>query len=114
MDLAFHALADPSRRAIVGLLAERERTVGELLEHFSFSQPALSKHLRLLRQSGLVAVTQEGRHRRYRLSGQVLGEMTHWLLHYRRFWQRRLDRLGNLLDEEARRSRPTRRERPKP
>lgn len=105
MDLAFHALGDPSRRAIVALLAGRAHTVNELLEHFHFSQPALSKHLRVLRESGLVVVHSEGRFRRYSLSGRVLGEMTAWLLTYRRFWHKRLDALGDVLAEEARHAR---------
>lgn len=101
MDLAFHALADPHRRAIVELLALRPSTVGELLQQLELSQPALSKQLRVLRDAGLVAAEFEGRFRRYRLVGQALGEVGRWLLHYRRFWEQRLDSLGDLLDEQA-------------
>ncbi|NUQ53910.1 MAG: winged helix-turn-helix transcriptional regulator [Phycisphaerales bacterium] len=108
MDLAFRALADPSRREIIGLLAERSRTVSELLEHFEFTQPALSKHLRLLREAGLVAVEDDGRFRRYRIVGEALGDITTWLLHYRRFWTGRLDALGGVLDREAKKGRRAR------
>lgn len=108
MDLAFHALADPNRRAIIELLALRPFTVNELLAHFDFSQPALSKHLRVLRDSGLVAVQNEGRFRHYSLSGALIGEMAQWLLHSHRQWDERLDKLGDVLDDEARRSRSAR------
>ena len=101
MDSAFHALADSNRRAIIELLGERARTVSELLEHFDFTQPALSKHLRLLREAGLVTYEDDGRYRRYSLSGEALGEVSAWLLRYRRFWNARLDALGQVLDAEA-------------
>lgn len=108
MDLAFHALADPNRRAIVELLALRPFTVNELLEHFDFSQPALSKHLRVLRDGGLVAAQNEGRFRHYSLSGALLGELAEWLLQSQRQWDERLDRLGEVLDDAARRGRKPR------
>ncbi|GIK11201.1 MAG: transcriptional regulator [Chloroflexota bacterium] len=99
---------DRSRREIIGLLAERSRTVTELLEHFEFTQPALSKHLRLLREARLVAVEDDGRFRRYRFVGEALDDMTKWLLHYRRFWTVRLDTLGSVLDREAKKGRRAR------
>lgn len=100
MDLAFKALADGHRRAIVDLLAQGAKTVGELLEHFDFTQPALSRHLRILREAGLVSADTDGRCRRYRLERAALGEVATWLVRYRRFWGARLDRLADLLDEE--------------
>lgn len=101
MNLAFRALADPHRRDMLALLAARPHTVTELLEHFRFSQPALSKHLRVLREAGLVSVQEDGRFRRYRIEGAALGEMARWLLHYRRFWNQRLDALAAVLDTQA-------------
>lgn len=101
MDLTLRALADPSRREIISLLAGRAHTVSELLTHFRFSQPALSKHLRVLREAGLVAVEEDGRYRRYALIGAPLGEVASWVMHYHRFWNARLDSLGELLDQQA-------------
>ena len=95
----FRAIADPSRRAILDLLAEGERAVGELLEHFPFSQPALSRHLRVLREAGLVAVRAVGRQRRYALRAEGLRSVAEWVRDYERFWTTRLDALGGVLDE---------------
>lgn len=108
MDLSFRALGDAHRREIVALLAERALTVNQLHKHFRFSQPALSKHLRILRDAKLVTVESDGRFRRYRLAGAALGEMATWLLRYHRFWTQRLDALGNVLDEEAARTKAER------
>ena len=101
MDATFRAVSDPSRRAILDLLAESERAVKDLLEHFSFSQPALSKHLKVLREAGLVAVRAVGRERRYELRAEGLRSVAEWVSHYERFWTDRLDALGEVLDEEA-------------
>ena len=95
----FRAVGDPSRRAILDLLAEGERAAGELLEHFSFSQPALSKHLRVLREAGLVAARAVGRQRRYSLRAERLRSVADWVGHYERFWTERLDSLGDVLEE---------------
>lgn len=105
MDLAFRALADATRREIIDLLAERAQSVSELLAHFEFSQPALSKHLRVLREARLVAVQRAGRERRYRLAAAGLGDVAAWLTRHRRFWGRRLDALAAVLDEDAVRER---------
>lgn len=104
MDLTFRALADPTRREIIDLLATRALTVTELLAHFSFSQPALSRHLRLLREAGVVDVAIEGRTHRYRLAAAALGDVAGWLARHRRFWGERLDALGAVLDAKAARS----------
>lgn len=101
MDAPFRAVADPSRRAILDLLAEGERAVSDLLAHFSFSQPALSKHLKVLRDAGLVTVRAVGRRRLYGLRGEGLRSVGEWVETHRRFWDARLDRLGEVLDEEA-------------
>lgn len=97
----FRAVSDPARRAILDLLAGGERAVGELLGHFTFSQPALSKHLRVLRDAGLVAARRTGRERRYSLRAERLKTVADWVRHYERFWGERLDALGNLLEETS-------------
>lgn len=101
MDAAFHAISDSSRRAILDLLAGGRRTVSELLTHFSFSQPALSKHLRILREAGLVRSAADGRRRWYALQPAPLRSVADWLRHYERFWNQRLDALGAVLDETS-------------
>jgi len=101
MDAVFRAVADPSRRAILDLLAEGEQAVSQLLEHFSFSQPALSKHLRILREAGLVIARAAHRQRLYRLQADGLRSVADWVAHYEQFWNHRLDALGEVLDEEA-------------
>ncbi len=99
MEAAFHAISDSSRRAILDLLAGGRRTVSELLTHFRFSQPALSKHLRILREAGLVRSAADGRRRWYALQPAPLRTVADWLRHYERFWNQRLDALGAVLDE---------------
>ena len=98
MDVVFRAIADPSRRMVLDLLADGRRTVSELLEHFQFSQPALSKHLRVLREAGLVQSEASGRQCWYTLRGEKLRSVADWLRHYERFWHQRLDALGTVLD----------------
>ena len=98
MDLVFRAVSDPTRRAILDLLAEGERAVNELLSHFSFSQPALSKHLKVLREAGLVVKRAVGRQRLYSLEAQGLRSVAEWVAHYEHFWNAKLDALGDVLD----------------
>ncbi len=100
MTSVFRAVADPSRREILDLLADGERSVSELLSHFRFSQPALSKHLRVLREAGLVVARAVGRHRRYALRGEGLRSVAEWVRHYERFWNDRFDALGDVLEGE--------------
>ena len=102
MDGTFRALADPSRRTILDLLADGEQSVTELLAHFPFSQPALSKHLRVLREAGLVAVRKEARRSLYGLRPEGLRSVADWVRHYERFWNERLDALGEVLEAEGR------------
>lgn len=104
MDTTYRAIADPSRRAILDLLAEGERTVSDLLSFFTFSQPALSQHLRVLRDAGLVGVRQEGRLRHYSLQASGLRSVADWLVAYERFWTEKLDGLGAVLDLESARA----------
>jgi DNA-binding transcriptional ArsR family regulator len=96
----FEALADPTRRRIVELLAEDERSVGELASHFPFSRPAISKHLRVLREAGVVGARGQSQKRIYRLEPHALGEAEGWLARHRQFWEQRLDALEARLKEE--------------
>lgn len=93
----FEALADPTRRRIVEMLAEEERSAGKLGAVFSVSQPAISRHLRVLRDSGLVRWRGEAQRRIYRLEPKPLAEIDTWLEKYRRFWTERLNKLEEHL-----------------
>ena len=91
----FRAISDPTRRAILDLLENGERTVSELGEPFPISQPALSQHLKVLREAGVVTLRRDGRFRLYRLDPVPLKEIHDWVGHYERFWTEKLDRLGD-------------------
>lgn len=93
----FGVLAEPVRRQMLDLLRERERTVNELVEAIGLSQPAVSKHLKVLREAGLVTVRQDAQRRWYRLQADPLTELDAWLAPYRRFWTDRLDALERYL-----------------
>src|SRR5215471_20183666 len=95
----FEVLAEPRRRDILDLLRERERSVGELVEGMSLSQPGVSKDLRVLRQAGLVDIRVDAQRRWYRVRAEPLAEIDAWLAPYRRFWAERLDALERHLDE---------------
>ena len=101
---ALAALADPTRRAIVELLADGEAAAGELAAHFPVSRPAVSRHLRVLREAGLVGVRVDGQRRLYALDPRPLSELDAWLARYRRLWAQRLD----ALDTEIARGRRAR------
>lgn len=101
MATTFEVLAEPARRDILDLLRERERSVGELVERLEMSQPGVSKHLRVLRQAGLVTVRAEAQRRWYGLDPAPLVELDAWLAPYRRFWADRLDALERHLDATA-------------
>lgn len=94
----FDVLAEPRRRSILDLLRDGERSVGELVEELELSQPAVSKHLRVLREAGLVTVRVAAQRRCYRLRPEPLAEVDAWLAPYRRFWSGRLDALERHLD----------------
>jgi DNA-binding transcriptional ArsR family regulator len=96
----FEALAEPNRRRILDLLRAGERPAGELVEALAISQPGVSKHLRLLRESGLVSVRADGQRRLYRLQASKLAEVDAWLAPYRRAWAERLDALERHLEDE--------------
>lgn len=97
------ALAEPTRRRIVELLADGERSAGEIASHFSTSRPGISRHLRVLREHGLVRARGEAQRRLYSLEPAPLQELDEWLHRYRRFWTNRLD----ALDTEIHRRRKT-------
>ena len=90
---ALAALADPTRRRIVELLAEGERSAGEIASRFDVSRPAVSRHLRVLREHGLVRAREDAQRRLYSLEPQPLAELDEWLARYRSFWAQRLDAL---------------------
>ncbi|MFE4669902.1 ArsR/SmtB family transcription factor [Streptomyces sp. NPDC056716] len=97
-DALWAALADPHRRAIVALLLERPRTVGEIVERAGLSQPSTSKHLKVLREAGLVRVRQDAQRRVYALNLAPIAALDTWLTPYRELWNRSLDALGHRLD----------------
>ena len=100
MATTFEVLAEPTRRHILDLLRERERSVGELVSRLTLSQPGVSKHLRVLREAGLVEVRTDAQRRWYGLRAEPLSEVDAWLEPYRRFWAQRLDALEQHLDGE--------------
>lgn len=100
---AFAALAEPTRRRILDELLADERTVNELVDRLGISQPSVSKHLRVLRDAGLVAVRVEAQHRRYRVHPVPLAEIDAWLAPYRALWTQRLDALERYLDDDKER-----------
>jgi DNA-binding transcriptional ArsR family regulator len=97
LDRTFAALADPTRRAILDRLAHGDATVTELAAPFAMSLPAISKHLRVLEQAGLVARTIDGRVHRLRLVAQPLREAATWVARYQRFWSQQLDALADYM-----------------
>jgi DNA-binding transcriptional ArsR family regulator len=98
----FDVLAEPTRRRILDLLLDRERPVGELVKHLKLSQPGVSKHLRVLREAGLVSVRSDAQRRIYGVRPEPLQEVAEWLEPYRKLWGGRLDALERHRDEEAR------------
>jgi DNA-binding transcriptional ArsR family regulator len=102
LDATFLALADPTRRAILGRLALGEASVTELAEPFPISQPAISKHLKVLERAGLISVGQDAQRRPRRLEGRPLAEASVWLQQYRAAWETSFERLDDLLEEMQR------------
>jgi len=96
---AFNAVAEPRRREILDLLAGGERPVNDLVELLGLAQPQVSKHLRVLREVGLVDVRDEGRQRLYRLNGPALKPIHDWVSSYERTWSERFDQLDVVLEE---------------
>jgi DNA-binding transcriptional ArsR family regulator len=98
-EVSFAVLAERTRRDILDLLRDGERPVGDLVERLRLSQPAVSKHLRVLRDAGLVDVRPDAQRRLYRLRPEPLAEVDAWLAPYRELWTRALDRLDRHLEE---------------
>lgn len=103
LDRVFHALADPTRRAMLRRLAGGERSVGELAQPFDMSFAAAAKHVKVLESAGLLRRTVEGRTHRCRIEAGPLAEADRWIAHYQRFWAGRLDDLEAALLRHARR-----------
>jgi DNA-binding transcriptional ArsR family regulator len=99
LDATFAALADPTRRAILARLASGQASVSELAEPFAMTQPAISKHLKVLERAGLVSQGREAQRRPRRLEAAPLAEASEWLARYRTFWEGRFRALDNLLEE---------------
>lgn len=95
----FRALADPTRRAVLERLLAGEKNATELREGLGISQPAVSQHVAVLREAGLIAEKKDGRHVRYRLAPQGLAPVFDWLARYHAYWPARVERLKTLLEE---------------
>jgi DNA-binding transcriptional ArsR family regulator len=98
LDATFLALADPTRRAILARLARGEASVTEIAEPFAISQPAISKHLKVLERAGLITVGQDAQRRPRRLEGKPLAEASAWLERYRASWEANFERLDSVLE----------------
>jgi len=112
LNTTFAALADPTRRAIIARLASGEASVAELAEPFAISQPAISKHLKVLERAGLISRGQDAQRRPRRLEAKPLAEATEWLERYREFWEgnyQRLDDLLAVMKTKPKKFRPTKR-----
>ncbi|MGA3193425.1 MAG: metalloregulator ArsR/SmtB family transcription factor [Terriglobales bacterium] len=99
-ETTFHALADPTRRALLDLLRQGAQPAGLIAQAFPVSRPAISKHLRQLRKARLVVEHRRGRHRLYQLNPEPLKTVDSWLEHYRRFWQMNLASLKTFVEDE--------------
>jgi DNA-binding transcriptional ArsR family regulator len=110
LDATFAALADPTRRAILARLASGEASVSELAQPFDMSQPAISRHLKVLESAGLISTGQDAQRRPRRLEAAPMAEAAQWLETYRQFWEARFGDLDALLETmKARKARPLRR-----
>ncbi len=99
-EATFHALSDPTRRAVLDLLLRGSQPAGQIAEAFPVSRPAISKHLRLLRRAHLVREHREGRHRVYELNPEPLRAVDSWIEQYRVFWQASLNNLKSFVETE--------------
>ena len=107
LDATFAALADPTRRAILARLAAGDASVTELAKPFAMSQPAISKHLKVLERAGLISHSADAQRRLRRLEAKPLAEATEWLERYREFWEKSFLRLDDLLEELKAKERKT-------
>lgn len=97
----FQAIADPTRRSLLDQLRQGEKPVKQLAEPFEVSLPAISQHLSVLCEAGLVSQRKVGRHRFYRLNPEPLQQVSSWVVHYQPFWQEKLDALGDYLEQTS-------------
>ena len=102
----FHAIADPNRRAIIGLLANQKLTVNAVAEHFPISRPAVSRHIKILKECGLVVVRRQGRERFCEARLDRLSEVAEWVEQSRKEWNQRFDRLDEYLSELQKKEKP--------
>ena len=102
----FHAISHRARREMLDQLTDEERSVSVIASHFSMSRPAVSQHLRILLDAGLVTERKQGRERRYRLVPEKLAPVRDWIAHYERFWDDHLQRLQNHLSKPSTKSEP--------
>jgi DNA-binding transcriptional ArsR family regulator len=96
----FQAIADPNRRAIIQLLSEKRRTLNGVAEHFDISRPAISKHIRILNECGLVDIVRQGREHYCSVKLEGLSEVSEWVNQYEAFWTSKLDALGGYLSKK--------------
>jgi DNA-binding transcriptional ArsR family regulator len=102
----FQAIADPNRRAIIGLLAKQDLTLGGLAEHFPISRPAISRHIKILVECGVVVVHKQGRERYCEVQLERLNEVAGWVEPYQKLWEQRLDRLDEYLSDWQKKEKP--------
>lgn len=102
----FQAIADPTRRDIIGLIAHKSLNLNAVTGHFDISRPAISKHIKILTQCGLLTIRQKGRDRFCEANFKKLNEVSDWVEQYRTFWTNKLDALGDFLDKEAAENKP--------
>ena len=96
----FQAIADPTRREIIGLIVSEPMNLNSIAEKFDISRPAVSKHIKILTQCGLLTIKQQGRDRYCKADLSKLNEVSDWIEQYRKFWNKKLDALGDFLDNE--------------
>lgn len=96
----FQAIADPTRRAIIGLLSEAPQNLNAVAGHFEISRPAISRHMRILKECGLVSIKKKGRESYCRANLKAISEVAAWAAQYRKFWDQKLDTLENLLETD--------------
>ena len=96
----FQAIADPTRREIINMLAKNELNLNAVADNFSISRPAVSKHIKILTECGLIVIKQQGRERYCRAELNKLKEVAEWAERYKEFWNQKLDALGNFLENE--------------
>lgn len=96
----FQAIADPTRREIIGLLAKESLTLNGVAEHFDISRPAISKHVKILSECGLISIEQKGRERYCQVQLENLKEVADWVNYYSRFWDDKLNQLKNYIEDQ--------------